>query len=261
MKTKTLLSLGLTIASLFVLILALCIQTPIPVSAAGSTIVTLGFDDGFVDAYNARAILSTHGMHATFYINSGSVGTSGYMTWTQISDLYMDGNEIGGHGLTHRSLKSLKGIPLRHEICDDRVALINQGFQPTSFAYPFGNYNTNVKQATEYCGYNSGRTVSGGPETIPPADAYALRVFPSVKSRTSLATLQGYITQVENAGGGWVILVLHHVCNNCDVYSISPANLTALLDWLQPRAATGTIVKTNTEVIGGSVNPPIPAQP
>jgi peptidoglycan/xylan/chitin deacetylase (PgdA/CDA1 family) len=228
--------------------------------AAGQTVVSINFDDGYADQYAARTILSSHGMHATFYVNSGLVGTSPYASWAQLKDLYADGNEIGGHSLDHKSLKSLKGVALRHEVCDDRVNLFNQGFQPTSFAYPFGNYNSNTIQALKDCGYNSGRGVSGGPETIPPLDAYVLRPFPSVKGSTSLATIEGWITQTENAGGGWVQLVFHHVCNGCDVYSISPANLTALLDWLQPRAASGTVVRTINEVIGGAVKPPVPAQ-
>ena len=58
-------------------------------------------------------------------------------------------------------------------------------------------------------------------------------------------------------GGGWVQLVFHHLCSQCDAYSITPADFTALLDWLQPRAASGTVVMTTAEVIGGPVRPPV----
>jgi hypothetical protein len=54
-----------------------------------------------------------------------------------------------------------------------------------------------------------------------------------------------------------VQLVFHHLCDQCDAYSISPADFTALLDWLQPLAAAGTTVKTTAEVIGGQVQPPV----
>ena len=53
-------------------------------------------------------------------------------------------------------------------------------------------------------------------------------------------------------------LVFHHLCDGCDAYSISPATFTALLDWLQPRAAGGTVVETTAQVIGGPVQPPVP---
>ena len=232
--------------------------TPLP---GGLTVVTLGFDDGYADQYNARSILASRGMHATFFVNSGVVEDSTHMTWAQLQDLYADGNEVAGHSLTHASLKPLKGYALLHEVCDDRVNLFNHGFQPTSFAYPYGSYNSTTQQALKTCGYNSGRTVSGGPDAIPPRDAYATGAMPSVKSSTGLATMQGWVTQAEQAGGGWVQIVLHHVCDGCDVYSISPPTLSAFLDWLQPRATSGTIVRTTTQVIGGLVNPPVPATP
>jgi len=65
------------------------------------------------------------------------------------------------------------------------------------------------------------------------------------------------VTSAEQGGGGWVQLVFHHLCSGCDAYSITPADFTALLDWLQPRAASGTVVETTAEVIGGPVSPPV----
>lgn len=230
---------------------------PTPTPGPSEVVVTIGFDDGNADQYTARTILAMHGMHATFFVNSGVIGDSDHLTWAQLSDLYSDGNEITGHGLTHANLKKLKGLALRQEICGDRVNLFDHGFQPTSFAYPFGNYNSNTVQALKDCGYNSGRTVSQGPDTIPPHDPYATWAMPSVKNSTSVATIESWITQAEQSGGGWVQLVFHHVCDNCDVYSITPANFTSLLDWLEPRSTNGTVVKTTDEVIGGVVKPPV----
>ncbi len=253
-------ALGVLAVGVLLALFGLATAPAAPARAAGQTVVTFGFDDGYDDAYNARAILASHGMHATFYVNTGNIGTAGRMTWAQLQDLYADGNEIAGHTLDHVNLKKLKTFDLLHQICDDRVNLFNHGFQPTSFAYPFGSFDDTTKQAVAHCGYNSGRGVAGGPETIPPLDVYALRAFPSVKGKTTLATMEGWVTQTESAGGGWVIFVMHHVCDKCDVYSISPTTLSALLDWLQARAANGTVVKTNTEAVGGVVQPPVPAQ-
>ncbi len=225
--------------------------------AAGQTIVSIQFDDGVADQYTARSILSAHGMHATFYVNSGLIGDSAHMTWTQLQDLYADGNEIASHTLDHANLKHLKTAAARQEICGDRVNLFNHGFQPTSFVYPFGSFDSATEQIVAACGFNSGRGVAGGTETIPPLDPYATRTPPNPKKGTSLATIEGYVTQAEQSGGGWVQLVFHHVCNGCDAYSITPANFTALLDWLQTRSANGTIVETTTQVVGGTVKPPV----
>ena len=67
--------------------------------------------------------------------------------------------------------------------------------------------------------------------------------------------MQSYVTQAENNGGGWVVLVIHSVCDGCDSLSVSVPRLTQFLDWLQPRASIGTVVKTQNEVMGGVTGP------
>jgi len=253
-----------------ILVLAAVVSAASLLAGAGSspaatapTVVTIGFDDGTADQYGALAILNAHGMHATFFVNSGSIGDSAHMSWQELQDLATAGNEIAGHTINHVNIKKLKTGPARQEVCGDRVALFDQGFEPVSFAYPFGSFDAGSKAVVQACGYNSARGVSGVngrrvfAETTPPLDAYATRTPPNPKQSTTLATIQGYITAAENNGGGWVQLVFHHLCDQCDAYSISPANFTALLDWLQPRAASGTTVRTTAEVIGGPVQPPV----
>jgi peptidoglycan/xylan/chitin deacetylase (PgdA/CDA1 family)/archaellum component FlaF (FlaF/FlaG flagellin family) len=217
------------------------------------TIVSLTFDDGSASQYWARSELASHGMHATFYINSARVGSSSYyMDWSQIHDLYADGNEIGGHTADHVNLPQIDPAEAQRQICHDRVNLLNQGFQPTDFAYPYGSYNSSVEQMAQGCGYNSARTTTETvAESIPPADPYALRVAHG----SDLASLQASITNAEQHGGGWVQLVFHQICNGCDTDWISRSDFTALLDWLQPRSANGTVVETMHDVIGGPVQP------
>ena len=78
-----------------------------------------------------------------------------------------------------------------------------------------------------------------------------------MKSGTTLDTIEGFVTGAEQHRGGWVQLVFHHICDHCDSYSVTAADFQALLEWLQPRAANGTVVETTAQVIGGPVNPPI----
>jgi peptidoglycan/xylan/chitin deacetylase (PgdA/CDA1 family) len=235
-------------------------------AAGTTTVVTIQFDDGVADQYQALAILNAHGMHATFYVNSGTIGTADHMTWQQLSDLYAAGNEIAGHTIDHANIKKLKTAAARHEVCDDRVAIYDHGLNPVSFAYPFGSFDADSKAIVQDCGYNSGRGVSGVDdkktfaETIPPLDPYATRTPPNPKQGTTLKTIESYVTAAEQNGGGWVQLVFHHVCaNNCDAYSLPPWRLRNLLTWLQPRAARGTVVETTAQVVGGPVQPPVPA--
>jgi peptidoglycan/xylan/chitin deacetylase (PgdA/CDA1 family) len=225
----------------------------------GTTVVTIGFDDASANTYVVRPILAAHEMHATFFVIAGRVGKDkDTLTWSKIKNLYADGNEIGGHTLDHVDLTTLSVEDMRHQVCEERARLIEHGFQPTSFAYPFGSYNADAEQVVRDCGYNSGRAVSDGPETIPPEDSYALRAFSSVQRTTTLEDLEKLITDTEAAGGGWVLVQFHNICDdNCDQYSTTEAYFTAFLDWLQPRQANGTIVRTVHEVIGGVVNPPV----
>lgn len=234
-------------------------------AATSPTVVTIQFDDGNADQYQALALLNAHGMHATFYINTGFTGDSTHMTWAQLQALFAAGNDIGGHTLTHTDLKKLKTADAEHQVCQDRDNLIANGLQPESFAYPFGSFDSGTEQVVAFCGYNSGRGVSGVndtkvfAETIPPADAYATRTPPNPKQGTTVATIEGYVTAAEQHGGGWVQLVFHHICNSCDAYSITLSDFTALLDWLQSSAAGGAIIETTAQVIGGTFKPPVSA--
>lgn len=250
---------------------ALTLLGPAVGRATAATVVSLTFDDGRQTQYAARAPLAAHGMHGTFFVNSGLVGSTTsdwHMTWSQLHDLAQDGNEVTGHSLTHAHLTQLNSADLQREVCQDRTNLLNQGFSPVaSFAYPYTEYNSTVVSMVQQCGYASARWGGGirssdcsscpFAETIPPQDRWVIRTPRGIDTQTTLATMESYVTQAENNGGGWVVLLIHSVCDGCDTLSVSPTQLTAFLDWLQPRAANGTVVKTHGEVMG-DVGPPPP---
>jgi peptidoglycan/xylan/chitin deacetylase (PgdA/CDA1 family) len=242
------------------------------IAAAGPTIVSLTFDDGSSDQYAVRSMLAQHSLHGTFYINSNNIGSSpAYMTWNQLSDLAADGNEIGGHTLDHVDLTAVSSTEATRQVCTDRQALISHGFTVTDFAYPFGAENTSVQSIVRGCGYSSARRAWGlcaigvAPanctdpwvESIPPRNLWATGTIPSIKAWNTAAEVESAVTRAEANGGGWVPLVFHHVCDGCDPdgYSVSPAVLSALLDWLEPRAASGTYVRTIRDIISDKTPP------
>ena len=257
--------------SLLVIALAGCAPAaPSPVALAARTIVSLSFDDTFADQAQVGALVAARGMHATFFVNSGRVGATGYMTAAQLIALQQAGNEIAGHTISHADLPTLELDEQRRQVCDDRVALLALGLHVTSFAYPFGDATPATEQIAAACGYNAARgvgdLVSGEgchgcafANPVPPSDPWNLKTNDSIKVDTSLATLEGYVTQAEANGGGWVPLVMHHVCDGCDSLSVSPTTLAAFLDWLAVR--DGTVVETIHEVIGGAVQPGVPGPP
>jgi peptidoglycan/xylan/chitin deacetylase (PgdA/CDA1 family) len=243
-------------------------------AAAGPTIVSLTFDDGTAGQYAARSMLAQYSLHGTFFINSNAVGTSGHMDWSQLSDLAADGNEIGGHTLDHVALTSVSSAEATRQVCDDRQALISHGFTVTDFAYPSGEYNTQVESIVQGCGYSAARRSWGlcpigqSPpncdvwypdvaETIPPQDRWATRTIPSIRAWHTLADLQSVVTRAEAAGGGWVPITLHHVCDGCDPdgYSTSPSTLSAFIAWLASRASAGTYVRTMQDIVSDATPP------
>lgn len=250
---------------------ALCLAAPLR-ARAGDTIVTLTFDDTLEDNFQLLELLRARGMRATFYVNSGRIGQPKYMTIDQLRLLEAAGNEIGGHTVNHVDVPLVDHVEQRRQICNDRVALLGMGFRATTFAYPHGDADPDSESVAKACGYNAARRVGDllSPdgctgcdpgETVPPRDPYKVRTPSSVQDHTTLEQMQGLVMQVEVAGGGWMPLVLHHVCDGCNAYAVSPAVLSAFLDWLAPRAASGTVVKTMAEVVGGDLKPGVPGPP
>lgn len=251
--------------TLILLLLVACNSTPAtqpaPTPVKGgitfkNTVVSLTFDDGDADNYAVRSILADNDLHATFYIVSGFTNSNGYMSDDQLRDLYNDGNEIGGHTVNHTKLEPGDSLELKREVCQDRSNLFAYGFEITSFAYPYGYYDDEAKQIVRDCGYNNARIVSGGPEALLPADAFALHAMPYIVSDTSFSKMFRYVINVENEGGGWAIFVFHHVCDGCDQYAVAPDAFTKFVNWLgSQQTNNGLIIKTVGEMVGGKVQP------
>jgi peptidoglycan/xylan/chitin deacetylase (PgdA/CDA1 family) len=220
------------------------------------TVVSLTFDDGDADNFAVATLLEQYGLRATWYIPSGLVGQPGYMTWDQLRELADRGNEIGGHSLDHINVSDLHGADLKHQVCDDRSNLMAHGFTPLSFAYPYGGYSDQAKITVRHCGYLDARTIASGPESLPAADAYALRALPYVVADTNFAKLQRYVTGTRQEAGGWVILVFHHVCEGCDYFAVKPEVLARFLRWLgQEESLNRLQVQTVSDVMQGVPSP------
>ncbi len=240
-------------------------------TARAETVVSLTFDDGIATQNLVRPMLVSHGMQGTFFINSGNVGASAYyMTWSDVDQLNAAGNEIGGHTVDHKRLTALTADQQHHEICDDAATLRTHGYAITDFAYPFGagSTTTTVRQALTDCHYLSARKFgdlySNGctdpscpyAEMIPPPDLYGIGTPEWYPGEYTLPDLEGFVTQAETHGGGWVPIVFHDICDQCADSSVSATTMSAFLDWLQARASSGTIVKTIRAALGEPPPPP-----
>jgi peptidoglycan/xylan/chitin deacetylase (PgdA/CDA1 family) len=206
-------------------------------------------------------------MHAPS-TSTGSARRERYMTTSDALSLQADGNEIGGHTVSHADLPTLSTDEAKRQARNDRE-LLDRGLNVKNFAYPYGDATT-VEQIVQ-AAVTSQRVVSATSchrarygcayEQIPPVNAHALDTPDSIKNYNTLVDMENYVLQAEQHHGGWVILVMHHLCSNCDPYSVAPAQLDSFLSWLAPRAAGGTTVKTVDQVIGGALQPGVNGPP
>jgi peptidoglycan/xylan/chitin deacetylase (PgdA/CDA1 family) len=240
--------------------------------AAPSTVVSLTFDDGNADQMQALPIMQQYGVNGTFYIISGVVGTPNYLTLANLQTIAGQGNEIGGHTVTHPDLTTVPSDEAIRQICNGRVALTNWGFRVTSFAYPYAALNPAVETDVKNCGFNSARGlgdiksahseagVTQLAEKIPPTDPYDLAAVDELDNTWTLAQMESVVTKAE-AKGGWIIFTIHHLCTGtgCDSLSVTPATFTSFVAWLKTQKTVS--VKTVDSVVGGTVKPAVSGPP
>jgi peptidoglycan/xylan/chitin deacetylase (PgdA/CDA1 family) len=229
--------------------------TPVPAGALPRpVIVSLSFDDGRVSQAVVDGLLAARHLHGTFFIISRQVDTGNdpeSLTWAQVHHLARGGNEIAGHTRTHPDLPKLTPAEQTGEICGGRRDLIAQGFHPTSFAYPYGDFSPVAERIVRQCGYANGRGAWGGPETVPPADRYAVRTLTNVTVSDTVARLESYLSAAQP--GQWLNYVFHDVGDATpggDEYRIATRDFVTFLDWLSGQRRSGRIaIRTVGQVV------------
>lgn len=141
---------------------------------SSTRLIALTFDDAYADFLDvAMPALLRYGMTATLFVPTGYVGgRSGWMcadgegdravlTWSQLGEISRHGVEIGAHSHTHPELDRLRA---RGQVEEARLSklLLEQhlGVPVTSFAYPFGHYDQQVREAVAAEGYISACTMN-----------------------------------------------------------------------------------------------------
>jgi peptidoglycan/xylan/chitin deacetylase (PgdA/CDA1 family) len=111
--------------------------------------------------------------------------------WKTIRARTGDGIDIGAHSTTHRSLPTLTDDELDHEIVESR-AIIREatGVTPDFFAYPYGHWNSRVRDRVRAAGYVAALTLDTGLNANP-ADRWSLRRV-NVPARISDATFEAW---------------------------------------------------------------------
>ena len=239
-------------------------------------VISLTFDDGYLDQYlYLRPLLRARHMNATYYvITSDSDGPFRCcMSFAQLRTLQSEGDDIGGHGVSHVRLTdpAVSYTDKLADVCGSRTDLLAHGIvDPVSYAYPFGAFNTAAEAIVGSCGYLNSReggdaslltTVPSFPwaDTLPPKDPYALRtVDVDAPKAKNLADLETFVNAAAAHGGGWLPLTFHQVCDHAAAdYKTCMSSWSAIddrlmgqfLDWLAAAghpggAPAGTVVET-----------------
>lgn len=155
-------------------------------------VAVITIDDGYKSFYErGLPLLRKYEMPATLFINTGTVAASDYMDWDQLKMAMESGVEIGNHTHSHSYFMN-EEAPARYETFErdikKSVLIISEklGITPEVFAYPFGEFDTGMKQVVKDTGFkyaaaqHSGVVHSG-------TDVYQVPRFPMSGAYAELA--------------------------------------------------------------------------
>lgn len=170
--------------------------------------VVLTFDDGFQNFfYEAFPLIEEYGFNATVYLvtdfcgkyndwegNPPELPRSKLMAWEKIKMLDKYGIEFGVHTKTHPDLTKISLPEMRREIIESKAAIEKElGKEVKTFAYPYGRFNSSVKEFAEQnfdaaCSTNLGKVRNGSDLfSLERVDSYYLsnlKIFNALSTRT-----------------------------------------------------------------------------
>ncbi len=124
-----------------------------------SKALILSYDDGRTEDRPLVNMMNKYGLVGTFHLNSNKLGTDGYLTKTEIKQLFT-GHEVSVHSANHPGLSTLSKIDIVYEVVEDRKELERlMGYPVRGMAYPFGNTNEFVIDVIRGLGIEYARTV------------------------------------------------------------------------------------------------------
>lgn len=165
--------------------------------------VVLTVDDAFSSfAETGLPLLEKHGFPVTLFVNTGSIGRSGYLDWDQLREVEKRGVEIASHGYGHLHLAA----PLAGESAEDWALKVRSdltqaqadfqrelGFRPEIFAYPYGEYSLELIELVRAEGFKAAVAQQSG-VVGPYSDRFALPRFPM---GGPYATLKGFSSKLQ----------------------------------------------------------------
>ena len=118
--------------------------------------ILLTIDDGFYSFYkNAWPILKEKKIPFIIFINTETVGSNGYMNWSQIKEIsQFNFVHIGNHSHSHAYLADKNNEEIKKDL-QTSIEIFKKKFNhETNFhAYPFGEYKNSYKKIVQNLGF------------------------------------------------------------------------------------------------------------
>jgi len=182
----------------------------VPNARNGRKYALLTFDDGYKDNYTLLfPLLQRYGMNATIFLVAGretnawdSSEHTGLpplplMSAEQAREMQHYGIEFGSHSMTHPRLTECSPEAVRWELQESKRLLEERlGREVSTFCYPYGAVNAEVKQLVAEAGYRLGIASDSGSVFVH-EDVMEIRrigVFPNTDNRGFLRKIAGDYT-------------------------------------------------------------------
>ncbi|ELR73741.1 Polysaccharide deacetylase [Fulvivirga imtechensis AK7] len=162
-------------------------------------VAVITIDDGYKSFQSgAMPLLQEFKMPATLFINTETVGSYDYLNWKELKELQGEGIEIGNHSHSHAYFLNYpeqeRGRIFREDVVRAQDLMKEHlGLAPRIFAYPYGEYDPEMKGILSELGFdaavaqNSGVMFTGGDQfaipRFPMSDSYAAGFAEKVKMK------------------------------------------------------------------------------
>lgn len=145
--------------------------------------VVLTIDDGYESFLsNGMPLLRQYGFKATLFVNTATVGKSGFINWQQLRQLRKEGIEIGNHSHSHAHFVDAEPGD-REEVFSSDLEQSSQiffrelGEKPSLFSYPYGEYTDTMVEVVKEKGFIAATAQNSGVISTF-SNLYALPRFP-----------------------------------------------------------------------------------
>lgn len=143
----------------------------------------LTMDDGYKSVKTgALPLLEKYGFPATIFVCTEYVGGKNNLSWDELKELQKKGFEIGNHSHSHAHFLNEEGDERERRFQEDLEESEaqfkeNMGMEPEVYAYPYGEYSSELEEILEEEGYDAGVAQNSG-VIHSGSDRYSLPRFP-----------------------------------------------------------------------------------